>query len=265
MRLTSVDLPTFGRPTTARIGTRVPCSVTGSLTTPTFAPASRASSLASSRFFSGLGPSGPGRCIPVTCSASRIVSMIAAVTCAAPSAICSCVRGHGRRSRWTGCPKVIASRLPRCGTDPLWPPGTRVPRNDTGTTGAPVTIARYAAPARGLAISPAPRSPSGKTPTARPSSSACRAVWIARRSTCDRSSGIWPQASRNAPSGPENISCLVSACTGRGEEIASRGPSSQPTWLAAITTPPVRGTRDSPYFSRRQRERTSSWTAGRPR
>ena len=46
-----------------------------------------------------------------------------------------------------------------------------------------------------------------------------------------------------------NISCLVRACTGRGEQIASSGPSIQPTWLAAITSGPVVGTRSAPWIS----------------
>ena len=37
---------------------------------------------------------------------------------------------------------------------------------------------------------------------------------------------------------PLNISCLVSACTGRGAKIASNGPSATPTWLLARITGP---------------------------
>ena len=40
---------------------------------------------------------------------------------------------------------------------------------------------------------------------------------------------------------PLNISCLVSACTGRGAKIASSGPSATPTWLQARITGPVCG------------------------
>ena len=68
-----------------------------------------------------------------------------------------------------------------------------------------------------------PRVPSGKTPTARPARRVASAVRIAVRSTWVRSSGIWPARSRNGPIGPLNISSLVSACTGRGEQIASSG------------------------------------------
>ena len=64
------------------------------------------------------------------------------MTTFAASATSCCVRGHGRLSRWTGSPKVIAIRLPRGGMELSEPPGVRVPRNDTGTTGAPVTRAR---------------------------------------------------------------------------------------------------------------------------
>ena len=37
---------------------------------------------------------------------------------------------------------------------------------------------------------------------------------------------------------PLNISCFVSACTGRGPKIASSGPSATPTWLLARITAP---------------------------
>ena len=129
--------------------------------------------------------------------------MIAPVTSAAASAICCWVRGQGWLPSRTGSPKVIAIRVPRGGSEPSAPPGSRVPRKDTGTTGAPVTSARYAAPARGEAMSPAPAVPSGKTPTTRPVLER-----LARRSgpragrRVTRSSGICPAASRNGPSGP---------------------------------------------------------------
>src|SRR5680860_75450 len=143
-------------------------------------------------FFSRLGPNGPGKVMPVASSAVCIVVRIPSVTNRADLDTSCFVRGHGRRSSRTGSPKVIAMRLPRGGTEPSEPPGIRVPRNETGTTGAPVTRARYAAPARGEVMSPAPRVPSGNTRTAPPSRSAFTAIRIADTSTWKRSSGIWP-------------------------------------------------------------------------
>ena len=42
----------------------------------------------------------------------------------------------------TGSPYMISIRLPRAGSEPECPPGSRVPSMMTGTIGAPVTIAR---------------------------------------------------------------------------------------------------------------------------
>ena len=82
-----------------------------------------------------------------------------------------------------------------------------------------------------------------------------------RRGTGRAGSGRRRAGSRPARG---NISCLVSACTGRGEQIASSGPSSQPTWLAAITTGPVAGTRSAPWISRSYHRRTSAWAKRAP-
>ena len=62
---------------------------------------------------------------------------------------------------------------------------------------------------------------------------------------------------------PLNISCLVSACTGRGPKIASSGPSATPTWLLARITAPFLGS-FSPLSTRTlTRRRITNRASGR--
>jgi hypothetical protein len=70
-------------------------------------------------------------------------------------------------------------------------------------------------------------------------------VRTAAGSAWNRSWRICPENVRTVCITPWNISSLVSACTGRGEKIARRGPSMTPTWLEAKSTGPVRGTRSA--------------------
>ena len=135
----------------------------------------------------------------------------------------------------------MSTTIPLAGSEWLPAPGSRVPNCTTGMIGAPVTMARYAAPVWNRSNSPEPRRPSGKIPRTLPLRSTRRQRFTARGSGLNRSSGIWPAPSRNPFMKPLNISCLVSACTGRGAKIASSGPSATPTWLLARMTPPFLG------------------------
>ena len=53
------------------------------------------------------------------------------------SSTCSRVRGHGWWGTATGRPMTTSRTAPRAGSEPLAPPGSRVPNIVTGTTVAP--------------------------------------------------------------------------------------------------------------------------------
>ena len=155
-----------------------------------------------------------------------------------------CVRGHGCAGTCHGRRRRLHRRcaLGRSGVAVL--PGSRVPNRITGTTGAPVTSARYAAPrleplqltgAAGALGEDADHAPVARA-------RAGRSGWRPGRGRTGRRGSDRPGAGTR-PCRPWNISRLVRACTGRGLWIASIGPSSQPTWLAARITGPVGGTR----------------------
>ena len=193
-------------------------------------------------FFSRLGPSGPGKVMPVVSLGGadglqdRVGDAgggVGHVLLGARPGLAAEVDRLAEGHRDAGAPRRERA------VGAAGQPGAEERHRHDGRTGDQGEVGRPGA-RRGHVAGPARALGEHADGVARRAGPA-RATRIAATSTWKRSSGICPTASRNAPSGPSNISCLVRACTGRGAQIASSGPSSQPTWLAAITTGPVVG------------------------
>ena len=188
---------------------------------------------------------------------------------AGPGLLCRPPRPRRRRGR---------SVSPRAGRALAPPPGGRVPiivtghdrgAGDEGEVGGTVVEAVQLAVAAGALGEDARHSP---VADARAGTSGSHPGRRAKRS-----SGIWPEARRKRRAVPSNISCLVSAWTGRGAKTARSGPSMIPMWLLARITPPASGTRsawctatghrraDQPRARRTQQRAAAGWRGARRR
>ncbi len=142
--------------------------------------------------------SGPGRARPV----SSLALSRCAIRCSRSStewAATSCLRARPRRlgDAGTASPNTMSMTTPLAGSELLPAPGSRVPNCTTGTIGAPVTMARYAAPCGTGRSHPRRGTPRGRCRprgrSAAPAGSASRPA--GRRGTGPAGSG--PLLSRN--------------------------------------------------------------------
>ena len=227
-RLTSVDLPTFGRPTTASTGAggRPPPigSAKSSGSRPSSAIAARSSCRALTSFSVARRDPRPAR--PVRPGWSRWPPPVR--------------RGRRLPSASTAPPPA---RRPAGGTGAVSPAGRRVPRHTTGSTTAPPVRASQAAPCCAAATSPPVRVPSGNTATSPPPRSTDSACVSGRRSAVPRRTASWPMRGNAHPTGPWNISCFTRNTARRPSSPKSSGPSTNALWLATTTTGPCAGIR----------------------
>ena len=178
MRLTRVDLPTFGRPDHRQDGTGPDGSWSVFLLGRRVLQGSRA--LGHGR--SPPGPRAAARAVGARSGSGprpgrRACARAGPVQSRRPASWSAAREGGGAVRRAVHHVDAPASRR-----QPLVPaPGARVPRIVRGTTGEPETRARYAAPRWKRPRSPAPRVPSSKTPTTWPSASTRKAASSPRR------------------------------------------------------------------------------------
>ena len=237
IRLTRVDLPTFGRPTTATTGVGPPDSSSPSPSSPSSQPANSLSSAQVPSAAVSAAPSSPNP-TRILLSSPSLTSVGRSTGRMGANSRCR-VRPPARRAtpgsgRWprdrrpaaaggtsNGSPTSTCTR----GRHRRRPPSRAVPRIATGSTVAPARTASQPAPLNTSLTSPAPRVPSGKTPIAPPALSWANASISTVRCGASRSIAYCPTLRSSQPRAPLTASAFTRNDTRRGRVPNSTGPS----------------------------------------